>query len=116
LDADNPTEPSGGATGQASDIAIHAKEILRVRQVLTSIYQRHCGQEGESQAEGIARFGTWALSVLRESLYLNVTAERALERDYYMTGSSTLNSSVNCCLNKTISTRSCEFRHCRRHT
>ncbi|KAG5646893.1 hypothetical protein DXG03_001969 [Asterophora parasitica] len=60
------TEPSGGASGQASDIAIHAREILRVRQVLTGIYQRHCGKEGESEVEGLARF------------------ERALERDYYM--------------------------------
>ena len=58
IDVDNPTEPSGGASGQASDIAIHAKEILRVRQVLTSIYQRHCAKEGESQADGIARFGS----------------------------------------------------------
>lgn len=32
---------SGGFHGQASDIAIHAKEILRVRQQLNKIYQRH---------------------------------------------------------------------------
>jgi len=51
------TEPSGGASGQASDIAIHAKEILRIRQVLTSIYQRHCARPDESEAEGLARFG-----------------------------------------------------------
>lgn len=51
------TEPSGGASGQASDIAIHAKEILRIRQVLTSIYQRHCARSGESEADGLARFG-----------------------------------------------------------
>jgi ATP-dependent Clp protease protease subunit len=50
-------EPSGGASGQASDIAIHAKEILRIRQVLTSIYQKHCGQPAETEAEGLARFG-----------------------------------------------------------
>jgi len=60
-------QPSGGASGQASDIAIHAKEILRIRQLLTGIYQRHCGKDGETQSEGLARF------------------ERALERDYYMT-------------------------------
>jgi ATP-dependent protease ClpP protease subunit len=59
LDADPATEPSGGATGQASDIAIHAKEILRVRQVLTNIYQHHCAGEAESHADGIARFGMW---------------------------------------------------------
>ncbi|KAI9666498.1 MAG: hypothetical protein M1821_004434 [Bathelium mastoideum] len=34
-------QPSGGYSGQASDIAIHAKEILRVRQQLNGIYQRH---------------------------------------------------------------------------
>ncbi|PUU76633.1 Clp protease-domain-containing protein [Tuber borchii] len=34
-------QPSGGYTGQASDIAIHAKEILRVRERLNIIYQKH---------------------------------------------------------------------------
>ena len=34
-------QPSGGYFGQASDIAIHAKEILRVRERLNGIYQRH---------------------------------------------------------------------------
>ena len=34
-------QPSGGYFGQASDIAIHAKEILRVRGQLNQIYQRH---------------------------------------------------------------------------
>lgn len=51
-------EPSGGASGQASDIAIHAREILRVRQLLTGIYQRHCGREDESVEDGMQRFGT----------------------------------------------------------
>jgi ATP-dependent Clp protease, protease subunit len=51
-------EPSGGASGQASDIAIHAKEILRVRQLLTGIYQKHCGRNGETEASGLDRFGT----------------------------------------------------------
>ena len=32
---------SGGYHGQASDIAIHAKEILRVREQLNMIYKRH---------------------------------------------------------------------------
>jgi ATP-dependent Clp protease, protease subunit len=34
-------QPSGGYRGQASDIAIHATEILRVRKVLNGIYMRH---------------------------------------------------------------------------
>jgi ATP-dependent Clp protease protease subunit len=34
-------QPSGGYSGKASDIADHAKEILRVRDQLNKIYQRH---------------------------------------------------------------------------
>ena len=34
-------QPSGGAQGQASDIAIHAKEILKTRERLNRIYQKH---------------------------------------------------------------------------
>lgn len=34
-------QPSGGYRGQASDIAIHAQEILRVRRQLNGIYQKH---------------------------------------------------------------------------
>lgn len=36
-------QPSGGAAGQASDIAIHAREILRVRERLNRIFQKHTG-------------------------------------------------------------------------
>ncbi|EHK97022.1 putative ATP-dependent Clp protease proteolytic subunit [Glarea lozoyensis 74030] len=34
-------QPSGGYFGQASDIAIHATEILRVRKQLNEIYAKH---------------------------------------------------------------------------
>jgi ATP-dependent Clp protease, protease subunit len=37
-------QPSGGAHGQASDIAIHANEILALRQRLNSIYATHTKQ------------------------------------------------------------------------
>ncbi|KAI9312889.1 ATP-dependent Clp protease proteolytic subunit [Dichotomocladium elegans] len=36
-------QPSGGAAGQASDIIIHAREILRVRDRLNRIFQKHTG-------------------------------------------------------------------------
>lgn len=36
---------SGGFSGQASDIAIHAKEILRVREQLNRIYKKHLTKE-----------------------------------------------------------------------
>ncbi len=38
-------QPSGGFQGQASDIEIHAREILELRQRLNEIYVRHTGQE-----------------------------------------------------------------------
>lgn len=61
------SEPSGGAQGQATDIALHAKEILRIRAQLTEIYVDHCKQPEEEADNARDRF------------------EKALERDYYMT-------------------------------
>ncbi|KAF9493927.1 hypothetical protein BDN71DRAFT_1449572 [Pleurotus eryngii] len=69
-------QPSGGASGQASDIAIHAKEILRVRELLTGIYQRHCSKPEEAIDVGMQRF------------------ERALERDYFMTAQEALDFGI----------------------
>jgi ATP-dependent Clp protease protease subunit len=52
-------QPSGGAQGQATDIEIQAKEILKLRQRLNEIYVHHTGQPIE-------------------------VIERALERDNFM--------------------------------
>lgn len=41
-------QPLGGFQGQASDIAIHAKEILVVREKLNNILMRHTGQSLEA--------------------------------------------------------------------
>ncbi len=38
-------QPSGGFQGQASDIAIHAKETLRVKARLNEIYAHHTGKD-----------------------------------------------------------------------
>ncbi|WP_144291832.1 ATP-dependent Clp endopeptidase proteolytic subunit ClpP [Rhodoligotrophos appendicifer] len=56
-------QPSGGFQGQASDIELHAKEILEVRARLNRIYSRHTGQPVEA-------------------------IEKALDRDYFMTAES----------------------------
>ena len=53
-------QPSAGVQGQASDIAIHAKEILDLKTRLNGIYVKHCGR------------------ILEE-------VETALDRDYFMT-------------------------------
>jgi ATP-dependent Clp protease protease subunit len=38
-------QPAGGAGGQATDIAIHAREIVRVKATLNEILRKHTGQE-----------------------------------------------------------------------
>jgi ATP-dependent Clp protease, protease subunit len=38
-------QPAGGFQGQASDIEIQAKEIIKVKQRLNGIYARHTGQD-----------------------------------------------------------------------
>ena len=40
-------QPSGGFGGQASDIELHAKEILRLKAKLNEIMQKHTGQTME---------------------------------------------------------------------
>ncbi len=54
-------QPLGGAQGQATDIDIQAKEILRIRRELTDILVKHTGQS-------------------REKIHKDT------ERDFYMTG------------------------------
>ena len=38
-------QPSGGAQGQATDIEIQAREILRVRHALNELYVKHTGKD-----------------------------------------------------------------------
>ena len=48
-------QPSGGFHGQASDIEIHAREILTLRGRLNEIYVKHCGQKLEKVEEALDR-------------------------------------------------------------
>lgn len=43
-------QPSGGFRGQATDIEIHAKEILRLKEMLTQTYVKH-GHKGKTFEE-----------------------------------------------------------------
>jgi ATP-dependent Clp protease protease subunit len=52
-------QPSGGFSGQASDIERHARDILKMKRRLNEIYVKHCGQTYEE-------------------------VERTLDRDYFM--------------------------------
>ncbi len=48
-------QPSGGAQGQATDIEIQAREILKLRQRLNEIYVKHTGQQVEKIANAVER-------------------------------------------------------------
>lgn len=48
-------QPSGGFQGQATDIALHAKEILELKDRLNKIYVKHCGQKLETVEEALDR-------------------------------------------------------------
>ena len=48
-------QPSGGFQGQATDIEIHAKEILGLRERLNQIYVKHTGQKLEVVQEALER-------------------------------------------------------------
>src|SRR5262249_13076389 len=54
-------QPSGGFQGQATDIMLHAQEILNLKKRLNEIYVKHTGQPLKK-------------------------IEDALERDYFLTG------------------------------
>ncbi len=38
-------QPSGGAQGQASDIALQAQEILRIRASMNQLYSKYTGKD-----------------------------------------------------------------------
>jgi len=48
-------QPFGGFQGQASDIAIHAKEILRIRESINNILIRHTKQSKDRIQEDLER-------------------------------------------------------------
>ena len=48
-------QPSGGFQGQASDIEIHAREILNLRKRLNKIYVKHTGQDYDTIEAAVER-------------------------------------------------------------
>ena len=48
-------QPSGGASGQASDISRHAQEILKLKRRLNQIYANHTGQTVETIEKALDR-------------------------------------------------------------
>ena len=48
-------QPSGGAQGQATDIEIQAREIMRMKAMLNGIYVKHTGKELETVEAAMER-------------------------------------------------------------
>jgi len=48
-------QPSGGYQGQASDIAIHAQEVMALKKRLNEIYVHHTGQDYETVETALDR-------------------------------------------------------------
>ncbi len=48
-------QPEGAFQGQASDIAIHAKEVLTIREVLNKLFAKHTGQTEDKIARDTDR-------------------------------------------------------------
>jgi ATP-dependent Clp protease protease subunit len=71
-------QPSGGFQGQATDIEIHAKEILDLRKRLNDIYVKHTGQEIEKIEKALERDNFMAPEEAKEfGLLDHVVATRA---------------------------------------
>jgi ATP-dependent Clp protease protease subunit len=59
-------QPSGGFQGQASDIEIHARETLALREHLEAIYATHTGQTQERVREDMERDRFYTAEQARE--------------------------------------------------
>jgi ATP-dependent Clp protease, protease subunit len=72
-------QPSGGFQGQASDIMIHAQEILNVRKRLNEIYVRHTGQPIKRIEEALERDQFFTADGAREFGLVDKVIEKRLE-------------------------------------
>ncbi len=71
-------QPSGGFQGQATDIDIHAREILKIRERLNEIMAKHTGQPVERIERDMERDNFMdAKAALEYGLVDNVLAKRA---------------------------------------
>ena len=59
-------QPSGGVQGQATDINIQAKEILRTRARLNEILANHCGQDISKIEQDVERDFIMTADIARE--------------------------------------------------
>lgn len=70
-------QPFGGATGQASDIEISAREIIKTKDILIELYEKHTGKSSERIRKDTERnFFMSAEEAKEYGIIDNVIAER----------------------------------------
>ncbi|NPV60200.1 MAG: ATP-dependent Clp endopeptidase proteolytic subunit ClpP [Actinobacteria bacterium] len=74
-------QPAGGASGQAVDIDIHAREILRLRDLLDEILSRHTGQPLERIRSDTDRDFIMSAQEAKEYGVIDVVIERKAEEE-----------------------------------
>ena len=75
-------QPSGGAQGQAADIEIQAREILKLRERLNQIYAEHTGQDLETIEKAMDRDNFMAPDEAKEfGLIDEVVTQRPVDED-----------------------------------
>jgi ATP-dependent Clp protease protease subunit len=72
-------QPSGGFQGQATDIMIHAQEILNIRKRLNEIYVKHTGQAIKRIEEALERDQFFTAEGAREFGLVDKVIERRVE-------------------------------------
>ena len=76
-------QPSGGAQGQATDIEIQAREILRLRQRLNEIYVHHTGKTLDQIEKAMERDNFMSATEAKEFGLIDqvITSRPAAEKD-----------------------------------
>tara|TARA_E500000318_G_C3569062_1_gene216988 strand:- start:2247 stop:2837 length:591 start_codon:yes stop_codon:yes gene_type:complete len=72
-------QPLGGASGQATDVLIHANELVRWKEVLTSIYQNHTGQDYDKLVADMERDNYMTAEQAKEYNLVDVIVENRVE-------------------------------------
>jgi ATP-dependent Clp protease protease subunit len=73
-------QPLGGFSGQASDVEIHAREMLRIKQELTELLAHHCGKPVKTVQEDSDRdFFMTAMQAKEYGLIDDVFEKRVVE-------------------------------------
>ncbi|MBI5113305.1 MAG: ATP-dependent Clp endopeptidase proteolytic subunit ClpP [Rhodovulum sp.] len=72
-------QPSGGFQGQATDIMIHAQEILNLRKRLNEIYVKHTGQPIKKIEEALERDQFFTAEAAKEFGLIDTVIERRPE-------------------------------------